>query len=48
LDLYARFADIYAEWSAPMTEDVPFYTELTREANDHESRELVWVARKPA
>jgi trans-aconitate methyltransferase len=27
------FADRYAEWSAAMTEDVPFYISLAREAN---------------
>jgi SAM-dependent methyltransferase len=27
-----RFADRYDEWSAEMTEDVPFYVELAREA----------------
>jgi SAM-dependent methyltransferase len=32
VDPYAAFADIYEEWSAPMTEDVPFYVELAREA----------------
>jgi SAM-dependent methyltransferase len=33
VDPYAAFADIYEEWSAPMTEDVPFYVELAREAD---------------
>jgi SAM-dependent methyltransferase len=33
VDPYAGFADIYAEWSAPMTEDVDFYLELAREAD---------------
>jgi SAM-dependent methyltransferase len=33
VDPYAPFADIYEEWSAPMTEDVPFYVELAREAD---------------
>ena len=28
-----RFADRYDEWSAEMTEDVPFYVELAREAD---------------
>jgi SAM-dependent methyltransferase len=32
VDPYAAFADIYEEWSAPMTEDVSFYVELAREA----------------
>jgi trans-aconitate methyltransferase len=27
------FADRYAEWSAPMTEDIPFYVSLAREAD---------------
>ena len=33
MDAYAAFAEIYGEWSAPMTEDVPFYVELAREAD---------------
>jgi SAM-dependent methyltransferase len=33
MDVYAPFADIYEEWSAPMTEDIPFYVELAREAD---------------
>jgi len=33
VDIYAPFADIYEEWSAPMTEDVPFYVDLAREAD---------------
>ncbi|HEU6445168.1 MAG TPA: class I SAM-dependent methyltransferase [Gaiellaceae bacterium] len=33
MDIYAPFAEIYEEWSAPMTEDVPFYVELAREAD---------------
>ena len=33
MDVYAPFVDIYEEWSAPMTEDVPFYVELAREAD---------------
>jgi SAM-dependent methyltransferase len=33
VDPYAQFADIYEEWSAPMTEDVPFYVDLAREAD---------------
>jgi SAM-dependent methyltransferase len=32
MDPYAGFAEIYAEWSAPMTEDVDFYVQLAREA----------------
>jgi ubiquinone/menaquinone biosynthesis C-methylase UbiE len=33
VDVYAPFADIYDEWSAPMTDDIPFYVELAREAD---------------
>ena len=33
MDVYAPFVDIYEEWSAPMTEDVPFYVELARAAD---------------
>jgi len=33
VDPYAPFAEIYEEWSAPMTEDIPFYVELAREAD---------------
>ncbi len=33
MDQYAPFAAIYEEWSAEMTEDVPFYVDLAREAN---------------
>ncbi len=33
MDIYAPFAEIYEEWSAPMTDDVPFYVELAREAD---------------
>ena len=33
MDVYAGFVDIYEEWSAPMTEDIPFYVELAREAD---------------
>jgi SAM-dependent methyltransferase len=33
VDPYAAFADIYEQWSALMTEDVPFYVELAREAD---------------
>jgi trans-aconitate methyltransferase len=32
VDPYAPFADIYEAWSGDMTEDVPFYVELAREA----------------
>ena len=31
-DEYAQFTDIYDEWAQHMTEDVPFYVELAREA----------------
>jgi SAM-dependent methyltransferase len=33
VDPYAPFADIYEEWSAPMTDDVPFYVGLALEAD---------------
>jgi SAM-dependent methyltransferase len=33
VDPYAAFAGIYDPWSAHMIEDVPFYTELVREAD---------------
>ena len=33
MDPYAEFAAIYEQWSAHMTEDVPFYVELAREAD---------------
>jgi SAM-dependent methyltransferase len=33
MDEYAPFADIYDEWAAHMTEDVPFYVDLAREAD---------------
>jgi ubiquinone/menaquinone biosynthesis C-methylase UbiE len=33
VDPYAQFADIYEEWSAPMTEDVAHYVELARQAD---------------
>lgn len=33
MDPYAPFADIYEEWSAPMTDDVPFYVGLALEAD---------------
>jgi len=33
VDAYGAFAAIYDEWSAHMTEDVPFYVELAREAD---------------
>jgi SAM-dependent methyltransferase len=32
-DPYAEFAAIYDTWAADMTEDVPFYVELAREAD---------------
>jgi ubiquinone/menaquinone biosynthesis C-methylase UbiE len=33
MSVYDPFAAIYDEWSADMTEDVPFYVELAREAD---------------
>jgi SAM-dependent methyltransferase len=33
VDIYAPFAEIYEEWSAPMTEDIPFYVGLAQEAD---------------
>jgi SAM-dependent methyltransferase len=33
MDEYAGIADIYDEWSAQMTDDVPFYVQLAREAD---------------
>jgi SAM-dependent methyltransferase len=33
MDVYAPFVGIYEEWSASMTDDVPFYVELAREAH---------------
>jgi SAM-dependent methyltransferase len=33
VDSYAPFAAIYEQWSAEMTEDVPFYVELAQEAD---------------
>jgi SAM-dependent methyltransferase len=33
VDTYAAFAAVYEDWSAEMTEDVPFYVELAREAD---------------
>ncbi len=33
MDPYAPFAEIYEAWSDDMTEDVPFYVELAREAD---------------
>src|SRR6266702_7070010 len=30
---YEPFAEIYDEWSSDMTEDVPFYVDLAREAD---------------
>jgi SAM-dependent methyltransferase len=32
VDLYAEFAPIYDAWAGDMSEDVPFYVELAREA----------------
>jgi ubiquinone/menaquinone biosynthesis C-methylase UbiE len=33
MDAYAGFAAVYDDWAAAMTEDVPFYVELAREAD---------------
>lgn len=33
MDPYAPLADVYDEWSAGLTEDVPFYVELAHEAD---------------
>jgi SAM-dependent methyltransferase len=33
VDTYAPFAEIYEDWSAPMTEDVPFYADVAKEAD---------------
>jgi ubiquinone/menaquinone biosynthesis C-methylase UbiE len=33
MDAYAGFAAVYDDWAAGMTEDVPFYVELAREAD---------------
>jgi SAM-dependent methyltransferase len=33
VDPYAPLADVYEDWSAAMTEDIPFYVELAREAD---------------
>jgi SAM-dependent methyltransferase len=33
VDTYAAFAAVYEDWSAEMTEDVPFYVDLAREAD---------------
>jgi SAM-dependent methyltransferase len=33
MDEYAAFAAIYDDWASHMTEDVPFYVELAREAD---------------
>jgi ubiquinone/menaquinone biosynthesis C-methylase UbiE len=33
MDVYAPFAAVYEDWSAPMTEDVPHYVALAREAD---------------
>jgi SAM-dependent methyltransferase len=33
VDSYAAFAAVYEDWSAGMTEDVPFYVDLAREAD---------------
>ena len=41
---YDAFAPIYDDWSADMTEDIPFYVALA----DESSHEFVWIARKPS
>ena len=46
VSIYDAFAPVYSDWSADMTEDVPFYAELRRPFAD-DSREFVWVTRKP-
>ena len=33
VSIYDAFAPVYADWSADMTEDVPFYVELARETD---------------
>ncbi len=33
MDAYAAFAEVYDRWSAPMTEDVPYYVALAQEAD---------------
>lgn len=33
MDPYVPLADVYEDWSARMTEDIPFYVELAREAD---------------
>jgi ubiquinone/menaquinone biosynthesis C-methylase UbiE len=33
VDPYAPLANVYEDWSAAMTEDIPFYVELAREAD---------------
>lgn len=33
VSVYDAFAPVYSDWSAEMTEDVPFYVELTRETD---------------
>ena len=33
MDTYAALADVYEVWSAHMTEDIPFYVDLAREAD---------------
>lgn len=31
VSIYDAFAPVYSDWSADMTEDIPFYVELARE-----------------
>lgn len=33
VSVYDAFAPVYSDWSADMTEDVPFYVELARETD---------------
>ena len=33
VSVYDAFAPVYSDWSAEMTEDVPFYLELARETD---------------
>jgi ubiquinone/menaquinone biosynthesis C-methylase UbiE len=33
VDPYAPFADVYDDWASGMTEDIPFYVDLAREAD---------------
>jgi ubiquinone/menaquinone biosynthesis C-methylase UbiE len=33
MDFYAPFAEVYEQWASPMTEDIPHYVQLAREAD---------------